>query len=339
VGQYIKFVTTIVDSAKRGQQFEKELKTVLGLDARPGLVVPPVPTANPGTVGAAFDYRVRYELGPCQSYQFVADLRRYGLVPDIEPLINDFFFRLDAFAERTQPWRGQLDREDDRVLARYCVVLAMLESVRRVGQVRFDLAPARAQHSLLGLASEPAAEDVMNLHRSSATTLRGLPRASQAYIPNPTFAGSSDVGGADADFILGDCLWEVKTTKNLNATALRDCFLQLVGYSLLDYDDRYGIRRVGGYFARHDYLWAPPLWALVFPPVQVLKFLQQHTTPDETEIVERLARLRGLIRRISSGDAMTTRSSSAVSLRCPPAGRSNAGRARSRSGERYLCGP
>jgi hypothetical protein len=218
--------------------------------------------------------------------------------------MNDFFLQLDLFADLTQPWRGQLDQEDDRMLARDCVVLAMLESVYRIGQVRFDLAPAREQHSLLALASEPAVEDVMNLRRSSATMLGRLDLTSRPCVPNPTFAGSHDIGGADADFILGDCLWEVKTTKNLDATAVRNSLLQLVGYTLLDYDDAYGIRRVCGYFARHDYLWAPPLWALVFPPAEVVRCLARDTEPDETEILERLARLRGLMRRVSSGEAI-----------------------------------
>jgi hypothetical protein len=306
VGQFVKFVATAVDGAERGSPFERELKTLLGLDARPELVVPPVPGANAGTVGAAFDYRVRYELGPCRSDQFVANLTRLQLPRDLAPLarmMNAFFADLDEFAERTEPWRGRLDPEDDRLLARYCVVLALLESIYRIGQVKFDLVTAR-EGGLLTLASDPAAQDVMNLGRSAAGTLRELTRTPKAYIPNPTFVGSRDVGGADADFILGNRLWELKTTKNLDATAVRKSLLQILGYALLDYDDTFNIRGVCAYFARFDYVWSLPLWALVFPPVQVITWLQRDIEPDETEISKRLARLRGLMHRVSSGDAI-----------------------------------
>jgi hypothetical protein len=306
VGRYVKFVATIVDGAKRGSPFERELKTLLGLDARPKLVVPAVAGANAGTVGAAFDYRARYELGPCRSDKFVANLARVRLPPDLAPLLammEDFFTDLDTFAERTQPWRTRLDPEDDWLLARYCVVLALLESVYRIGQVRFDLAPAR-KGGLLALVSDLAAEDVMNLGRLAAGTLRELTRTPQVYIPNPTFAGSAEVGGADADFILADSLWELKTTKNLDGAAIRNSALQLVGYALLDFDDAFVIRGVCAYFARYDYLWALPLWALVFPPVQAITWLQSDTEPDETEVAERLAKLRGLMHRAASGEVL-----------------------------------
>lgn len=66
---------------------------------------------------------------------------------------------------------------------------------------------------------------------------------------NPTFAGSTDVGGADADLIVDGCLLEIKTTKAMSLDA--EWLRQLFGYLLLDYYDRYAIRTVGVYLARH----------------------------------------------------------------------------------------
>src|SRR5262249_21359892 len=74
---------------------------------------------------------------------------------------------------------------------------------------------------------------------------------------NPTFEGSPDVGGADADLILGDCLVEIKTT--LNPCWNRDWLYQLLGYVLLDYADHYQIRSIAIYLARQETIVRWPL--------------------------------------------------------------------------------
>lgn len=65
----------------------------------------------------------------------------------------------------------------------------------------------------------------------------------------PEFEGSRDIGGADADFILGGLLLDCKATimpRKLGA----DEVSQLAGYLLLDYPNEYGIREVGLYLSR-----------------------------------------------------------------------------------------
>jgi hypothetical protein len=74
-----------------------------------------------------------------------------------------------------------------------------------------------------------------------------------AIVPGPCFAGSADVGGADADLIVGDFLLEIKTNGRPANTATQS-LRQLLGYLLL----AYGIRSVGIYYTRHGQLiqWA-----------------------------------------------------------------------------------
>ncbi|MGH3299315.1 MAG: hypothetical protein ACRDP7_46750 [Trebonia sp.] len=65
----------------------------------------------------------------------------------------------------------------------------------------------------------------------------------------PEFAGSRDIGGADADFILDGFLLACKATitpRRLGA----DEVSQLAGYLLLDYPNAHGIREVGLYLSR-----------------------------------------------------------------------------------------
>jgi hypothetical protein len=63
------------------------------------------------------------------------------------------------------------------------------------------------------------------------------------------FAGSTDIGGADADFIVDGLLLDCKSTVTTYKLGTAEIY-QLAGYLLLDYDDQYGICRVGLYLSR-----------------------------------------------------------------------------------------
>jgi hypothetical protein len=63
------------------------------------------------------------------------------------------------------------------------------------------------------------------------------------------FAGSSDIGGADADYILNGLLLDCKATKDPRRLGREEIY-QLAGYLLLDYDNRFCIDRVGLYLSR-----------------------------------------------------------------------------------------
>src|SRR4051812_7137778 len=65
----------------------------------------------------------------------------------------------------------------------------------------------------------------------------------------PAFAGSRDVGRADADWIAGSLLVDVKATKDPGKLPARDIY-QLAGYALLDYPDTHRLDRLGWYHAR-----------------------------------------------------------------------------------------
>lgn len=65
----------------------------------------------------------------------------------------------------------------------------------------------------------------------------------------PVFAGSGDIGGADADYILGGLLLDCKATKDPRRLGREEIY-QLAGYLLLDYDNQFGIDQVGLYLSR-----------------------------------------------------------------------------------------
>jgi hypothetical protein len=158
------------------------------------------------------------------------------------------------------------------------------------------------------LAPEPTVADVVNLSRSARRVfgelIQPVAGGMLPYQANPIFAGSIAIGGADADFVIGDTVFELKTTKSFKASAIRAALLQLLGYSLLDYDDRFAIRRVGVYFARQEWVAAWPLWYIIFPPAQVVQHALTRSVPTDDDVAERLVKLRRLMRRAVEGEAI-----------------------------------
>lgn len=319
IAQYLRFVGALVADTGRGTPWTEPCKRLLGLDALPGsTTVPPVAGADAAMVGTAFDYRLRFHFAPCRAKEFVAwkgAALLQSLEPSTEARTARFFSHLDSFTSKLLPAGKQLNQGDERLLSAYCIVLAQLESVYRTRGRWLPQLPSMRKAAfrpeaepLLQLAPEAAVEDVVNLSRSASDAMSPLipyvANGTLPYHPNPVFAGSSGIGGADADFVIATTIFELKTTKVLDVAAVRNALLQLIGYSLLDYDDEYGIRRVGVYFARHGWVKAWPLWELIFPPADVIQRSQVGTEPTEKEVTVRLDKLRALIQRVVEGEVI-----------------------------------
>jgi hypothetical protein len=308
VRSYISSFAATVADAKQGALLGPELQRVLGLDRLPSKT-PSIPSgAEPrfrGTVGTAFDYRVRFYF-PHESGGFlVASLGAATVADRISPSSREsvlkrfrwFIDNLDDLVAETAI-SDPHSEEDERLLCRYCAVLAEFEAAGRSAfyqpalprSTRRSRSPI-ADEPLLEMASEQVVEDLLALSRSVTETFGALIDAVDQgvrYIPNPVFDGSGDVGGADADFIIGDTMFELKTQAELDKAAVRQGLLQGVGYALLDYSDVFKVRSVGLYFARHEWVAGWPLWLLVFPPAKVIRHLASRTEPSEDELVERL---------------------------------------------------
>jgi len=155
--------------------------------------------------------------------------------------------------------------QSDDYLARLCFVAAFYEDVYRTGEVRrySMLAPATAGTTLDRLVTAVPGyvpEDIarqLELSGGPFARFRALP--SDAVTCGPEFAGSRDIGGADADFILDGLLLDCKATitpRGLGAGEVS----QLAGYLLLDYPNEHGIREVGLYLSRQGAIisWTVP---------------------------------------------------------------------------------
>jgi hypothetical protein len=130
-------------------------------------------------------------------------------------------------------------------------LLAVLEDWLKRSLGTSDALSRADQHQfisdVLALVCDEWVDDLCQL--AGQFLQRCAPLLAQPVALNPTFAGSRDVGGADADLIVSGCLLEIKTTVQsaIDAQWIR----QLIGYVLLDYEDSYGINAVGFYLPRH----------------------------------------------------------------------------------------
>ena len=174
-------------------------------------------------------------------------------------LVLSFFDSLDATLRTIAPVGRKLEAEDERLLARYCFVLGLFEEPYRSdryleGPLMLP-APRTSVDELLHIAEDAWIDDLCQLSTLFYDKCHHL--LSQPFVLNPTFKGSSDVGGADADLIVDGCLIEVKSS--IGARIDAKWLYQLAGYTLLDYDDKYHLNSVGIYMARQGLLLKWPI--------------------------------------------------------------------------------
>ena len=236
--------------------------------------VQPIDVAYPdfAALGHAVDYRLRLSLG-----RGLGDAVGHGVMA-LHPAGPSFPGAPGAggrdalhaaglqLLERVQQHlaAGEKPLEEDAI-SRLCFVAAYFEDVFRCGQLRRFSLLARADafttlEELMRLVPAYAPADLaaqMRLAEQPFAALRALPEQDQ--VCGPVFTGSADIGGADADFILGGLLLDCKATTRPRRLEIPEIY-QLAGYLLLDYDDQYRIDRVGLYLSRQGHMitWTVP---------------------------------------------------------------------------------
>ncbi|MFC9330784.1 hypothetical protein [Kitasatospora sp. NPDC057015] len=221
-----------------------------------------------GTLGAAIDHRLRWSLravqlrgrsvdaGISMAGEYAPILQRVGA--ELLDTIDELIVR-ERLDDRSLPVSRASETEER--LARLAYVAALFEEVFRTGQVWPSTALAQADgfltlEALLRAVPDHEARDVVAMvERSRHGGLEAL-RAATApdlVVLAPTFAGSADVAGADADWIADRTLVDVKATVTPDKLPGKDIH-QLAGYLLLDYEDDYRIERLGWYHARNGAL-------------------------------------------------------------------------------------
>jgi hypothetical protein len=242
----------------------KVMRTSLPEDLDDRTLRPPV-GAPPSTLGMAIDYRLRYYLAetPVTALTAFSGARIAARQTGSEGPAA-FIRALRSLIAETDPVGHAVRPDLEDRLARACCVLALLEECYRTGQVwptslLASIPRKTSADSMLAMIPAPWVADVSAVSRRATVQLDR--RLSGAAILNPTFAGSHGVGGADADLVLSGELIDIKATVNPRLDAI--WVLQLLGYTMLDWDDECSIDAVGILFARQGVLCAWSLEALL----------------------------------------------------------------------------
>ncbi|MBL9007476.1 MAG: hypothetical protein JNJ46_24680 [Myxococcales bacterium] len=223
--------------------------------------------ANAGTVGTAADWLLRFLISPQPDLRLAAVGASYcqKVGMNLQPALAEIMKILGVPGPKEHEGRGlpvagpQASGVDSVSLAKACWALALLTEVRRAGLrvlERGPLAQFRGRTvsgaELLALASPAAIDQLVRLRGVFETSL--LPQLVQQKGPwsiGPTFVGSKLLS-ADADLIIGGFLFELKV-RTRHELQVQDLF-QLVGYALLDFDDRYRLTDVAIFSARYAHL-------------------------------------------------------------------------------------
>jgi hypothetical protein len=222
------------------------------------IVCPPPPGVAAGTVGTAFDYRARMCWAPIEFGKTVAALgarvaAKFGNA-DLRTLALSVGQELEALAPEAR--RVEPSDPGEVRVCQCCYVLALFEQffrslAARTASPLLDLPVTADIETILALAPLPAVTDIARMTEilcGRQPRLLDLPARL-----NPTFAGSAQIGGADADLIVDRTLIELKTTRQDRFERV-DHIYQLLGYILLDYSEHFELDAIGVYLARRGVL-------------------------------------------------------------------------------------
>ncbi|WP_176484206.1 hypothetical protein [Glutamicibacter sp. BW80] len=223
------------------------------------LVVPPRAGVDAAHSGTAIDFRARIALGGFDPQDSIA-AQGVALLPFHVGAVDNGMHRArvltEAFDMAVQILNAPSSEDE---IDRACLLLAHCEQVYRAGATALAGSLGKALDAVEdGLAfalgiDGPSLADLRALMTANSDQIdqwRELIVKGERFDPNPSFPGSALVGGADADWIVGDTLIDSKAYAKLTVDSLRSFLRQLLGYVMLDFEDALGIRAVGVWLPR-----------------------------------------------------------------------------------------
>ena len=236
--------------------------------------------ANPGTVGTAADWLLRFLAHPQPDMRLAfagvmnCTLGGIELLPAFAQVLDRIGIPRHLAAADLRSVSGTAGTEtrdrftgpvagsvaDPAVLLRACWAIALATEVFRGGPavaLRGPLRQFAGKRGLTGdhlLAMAPAAA-LAQLGRFrgvfETVLLPHLARYQGQWAIGPGFTGSALIS-ADADLIAGGLLLDLKTSGRFSLP-VTDLF-QVIGYALLDFNDEFGITELGIFSARYGHL-------------------------------------------------------------------------------------
>lgn len=270
VRAYLERVSPRIEASAGNTGVARIAAAELGLTALvdADVVIPRAAGVDGTLSGTAFDFRARIELGGFNPLESAA-AAGVAWAAEYASWIENGHHRVSVLRESFDVAQALLRHPANETdLDRASVLLAHCERVLRSG--------ARALSGRTGKLLDNASDGTAFADQISPMMVADIGSLVEAgrmqleewcgeiadgtdFASNPGFAGSELVGGADADWIIGDTLIDCKVYNRLSVSELRGFLLQLLGYVMLDLDDRFGIRQVGIWLPRQGLM---PTWSL-----------------------------------------------------------------------------
>jgi hypothetical protein len=182
-----------------------------------------------------------------------------------EAVLGEFFGRLIDYLGQHAPAGTLGSPGAEAGLARACAVISGWEDAYRSQTLPAELLELHRRgrftvEELRAIVAEPVVTELVALARQLHTSgaLAELRRAAGDPAPGQALGTAGPVfvhHWADGDLLVGRTLWDVKTVVRVdNPERVERWLWQLVAYAWLDTEDRWGIRSVGLYLARHGVL-------------------------------------------------------------------------------------
>ncbi|MEV6258400.1 hypothetical protein AB0L97_34595 [Nocardia sp. NPDC051911] len=227
-------------------------------------------TANPGTLGAAFDFLLRFTFDADYRPQIAAASPAISGRPEYIGEVLEVARLAGAAAHRP------LSESTLSTVIRASWALALCTELYR-NPYAFPTSPLAdpirsgrfTADTLLALAPEDALTQVRSLYMLALTELGELLSPPMSAVAlGPTFAASRFCG-ADADIIVDGVLLELKTrlgtakkSGRADSLSLADIY-QVIGYAVFDTTDTFRIHTIALYSARYGMLHCWPLQQLL----------------------------------------------------------------------------
>lgn len=233
------FRNNFPDKEKFKQEWKKRVKNLPSI-----LPQDPIFSNHWSLVGHAIDYRIRLFYKKYHTINTVACNGRGAIKRKarIWESLSELFDDLSVDIAGKMP-----SYERERQIALCCIVLSYYEIQFRAGEPNKLILQANTLEDLFSGIPEIVIDDLIQLFHAFFESDKP---SSNNIVLNPTFVGSGDVGGADGDIIIDHVLWDLKSTKNPNQFKNLFWPYQLIGYALLDYNNRYALKECGIYLVR-----------------------------------------------------------------------------------------
>ncbi|MCB5175931.1 hypothetical protein [Microvirga lenta] len=222
-------------------------------------------------VGTASDYRLRAFFDPAvHRCAMVQEGLRYCQMSQWPGFRNPWkprkgFALADAFVQAYEDFivsidlrTPSLDQASEDRLARFCFWFAQLDAFNR-SRVSAMFSPPWLLHlsaspnieSMLSGVPDAVAADVTALAKGFRTCHEDVIEKAETVFMGESLDASEIVGNADFDLVADGMLYEFKAM--LRPQGIAKILRQVVGYWLLDREDRFGIRKASIVFTRQEH--------------------------------------------------------------------------------------